>query len=59
MSPQEEKEFVAGAFQKLKERGWFPGEEFEPSTITEQEIAAFENSAISLQDIFKLILLSP
>ena len=24
MSPQEEKEFVAGAFQKLKERGWFP-----------------------------------
>ena len=42
MTPQEEREFVKGAFQKLKERGWFPGQEFEPSTITEEEIAAFE-----------------
>lgn len=42
MPPQEERKFVAQAFQRLKERGWFPGEELEPFTITEQEIAAFE-----------------
>lgn len=42
MSPQEEKEFIEKAFQKLKERGWLPGQELEPSAITELETAAFE-----------------
>lgn len=59
MSPQEEKEFITGAFQKLKERGWFPGEEFEPSTITEQEIAAFEQEhQVTLPSLYKTFLTS-
>lgn len=29
MLPQEEKEFVKQVFQKLKERGWFSGKEYE------------------------------
>ena len=59
MSPQEEKEFVAGAFHKLKERGWFPGEEFEPSTITEQEITAFElEHQVTLPSLYKTFLTS-
>lgn len=44
MTPQEEREFVAGAFQKLKERGWFPGEEFQKSAITEQEMPLLSRS---------------
>lgn len=59
MSPQEEKEFVAGAFQKLKERGWFSGEEFEPSTITEQEITVFEQEhQVTLPSLYKTFLTS-
>lgn len=57
MSPQEEREFIAGAFQKLKERGWFPGQEFEPSVITEQEIAAFEKEhQMTLPSLYKTFL---
>ena len=41
MTPQEEKEFVEQAFGKLMERGWFPGQKLERSTIIGQEIAAF------------------
>lgn len=59
MSPQEEREFVAGAFQKLKERGWFPGEEFDPSPITEQEIVAFEREhQVTLPSLYKTYLTS-
>ena len=59
MTPREEREFVEGAFQKLKERGWFPGEEFEPSTITEQEIAAFEQMhQVKLPSLYKTFLMS-
>lgn len=59
MLPQEEKEFVAGAFQKLKERGWFPGEELVPSPITEQEIAAFEQEhQVTLPSLYKTYLTS-
>ncbi|MDE7319314.1 MAG: SMI1/KNR4 family protein [Lachnospiraceae bacterium] len=59
MSPQEEKEFIERAFQKLKERGWFPGQEFEPSTITEQEIAAFEQKhQVTLPSLYKAFLTS-
>lgn len=59
MSPQEEKEFVKQAFQKLKERGWFSGKEFEPSTITEQEIAAFEKKhQVTLPSLYKAFLTS-
>lgn len=56
---QTEKEFVAGAFQKLKERGWFPGQDLEPSTITEQEIAAFEQEyQVTLPSLYKAFLTS-
>jgi len=59
MSPQEEREFVAGAFQKLKERGWFSGEEFERSPITEQEIATFEQEhRVILPSLYKTYLTS-
>lgn len=57
MTPQEEKEFILGAFKKLKERGWFPGKEFEPSTITEQEIVAFEQKhQVKLPSLYKTFL---
>ncbi|MCI9320709.1 MAG: SMI1/KNR4 family protein [Lachnospiraceae bacterium] len=57
MSPQEEKEFIEQAFQKLKERGWFSGQEFEPSAITEQEIAAFEREhQVTLPSLYKAFL---
>ena len=42
MSEQLEKEFIEQAFRKLKERGWFADQELERSTVTEEEIAAFE-----------------
>ncbi len=59
MTSQEEKEFVAGAFQRLKERGWFPGEEFEPSSISGQEIAAFEQEhQVRLPSLYKTFLRS-
>lgn len=59
MTLQEEKEFITGAFQKLKERGWFPGEEFEQSAITEQEIAAFEQEhQVKLPSLYKTFLTS-
>ena len=59
MSSQEEKAFVQQAFQKLKERGWFPEQEFEPSTITEQEIADFERKhQITLPSLYKAFLTS-
>lgn len=59
MTPQEEKEFVIGACQKLKERGWFPGEQFEPSTITEEEISAFEREhQANLPSLYRTFLTS-
>lgn len=59
MTPQEEREFVKGAFQKLKERGWFPGQEFEPSTITEEEITTFEwKHQVKLPSMYKTFLTS-
>lgn len=59
MIPQEQKEFVKHAFAKLKERGWFPGEEFRPSTITEEEIAAFEEQhQVKLPTLYKAYLTS-
>ena len=54
MSPQEEKEFIEKAFQKLKERGWLPGQELEPSAITELETAAFEQQyQVTLPSLYK------
>lgn len=59
MTPQEEREFVGGAFRKLKERGWFAGQEFEPSTITEKEITAFERKhQVKLPSLYKTFLMS-
>ena len=59
MTSQEEREFVKGAFQKLKERGWFPGQEFQSSTITEEEIAAFEQKhQVKLPSMYKTFLMS-
>ena len=59
MSPQEEKEFIEKAFQKLKERGWLPGQELEPSAITELETAAFEQQyQVTLPSLYKTFLTS-
>ena len=59
MTAQEERDFVTGAFQKLKERSWFPGKTFEPSAITEQEIAAFEQAhQVKLPSLYKTFLTS-
>lgn len=59
MIPQEEKDFMEQAFWKLKERGWFLGEEFEKSAITEQEIAVFEQEhQVVLPSLYKAFLTS-
>lgn len=59
MNLQEEREFVKQAFLKLKERGWFPGQELEVSTITEQEIADFEQEhQVKLPSLYKAFLTS-
>lgn len=59
MTRQEEKAFVTGACQKLKGRGWFPGEEFEPSGITEREISEFEQEhQVTLPSLYKAFLTS-
>lgn len=59
MTPQEEREFVTGACQKLEERGWFPGERFKPSTITEEEISAFEREhQVHLPSLYRTFLTS-
>lgn len=59
MSIQEEKEFIEQAFKKLRERGWFSKQELEPSTITEQEIAAFEEEhQVTLPSLYKAFLTS-
>lgn len=59
MLPQEEKDFVKGAFEKLKERGWLSGEELKPSAITEQEIADFEQKhGVTLPSLYKAFLTS-
>lgn len=59
MNLQEEREFVKQAFLKLKERGWFPRQELEVSTITEQEIADFEQEhQVKLPSLYKAFLTS-
>ena len=59
MSLQEERNFIEKAFQKLRERGWFPGEEWKPSAITGQEIAAFEREhQVVLPSLYKTFLTS-
>lgn len=59
MTPQEERDFVISACQKLKERGWFPSEKFVPSAITEQEIATFEQEhQVKLPSFYRAFLTS-
>ncbi len=59
MSPKEEKNFVEQACRKLQERGWFPGERFVPSAITEQDIAAFEREhQVALPSLYRTFLTS-
>lgn len=59
MTPLEERNFVTNACQKLQERGWFPGEKFVPSAITEQEIIAFEQEQqVKLPSLYKAFLTS-
>lgn len=54
---QKDKDFVEKAFCRLQERGWFQGQEFEPSTITEEEIAAFEQRhQVVLPSLYKAFL---
>lgn len=57
MISQEDKDFMEHAFQKLKERGWFPEDKFEKSAITEEEIAAFEQEhQVTLPSLYKVFL---
>ena len=59
MSEQLEKEFIEQAFRKLKERGWFADQELERSTVTEEEIAAFEaKHQVTLPSLYKAYLTS-
>ena len=59
MISQEDKDFMEHAFQKLKERGWFSGQEFAKSAITEEEIAAFEQEhQVTLPSLYKAFLTS-
>lgn len=59
MLPQEEIRFVEQACLKLKDRGWFPAENFEPSSITEQDIAVFEKGRqVILPSLYKTFLTS-
>lgn len=59
MLSQEEKIYVEQACLKLKERGWFPGEKFDLSTITEQEIAGFEQQhQVTLPSLYRTFLTS-
>lgn len=59
MTEQQEAEFVEQAFEKLKERGWFADQELERSTVTEEEIAAFEaKHQVTLPSLYKAYLMS-
>lgn len=59
MSPQQEEAFVINACQRLMERGWLPGEEFEPSSISAQEITSFEREyQLTLPSLYKTFLTS-
>lgn len=59
MNEQQEKAFVEQAFQKLKARGWFAEQELERSTVTEEEIAAFEaKHQVTLTSLYKAYLMS-
>ena len=59
MLGQQETEFVEQAFQKLKERGWLADQELERSTVTEDEIAAFEaKHQVVLPSLYKAYLMS-
>ena len=42
MTYQESKEFIEQAVQNLRERGWISEGDLTPSSITEEEIKAFE-----------------
>ena len=59
MIPLEERNFVISACQKLQERGWFPGKEFVSSSITEQDIATFEQAhQVKLPSLYRAFLTS-
>ncbi len=59
MTPLEERNFVISACQKLQERGWFPGKEFVSSSITEQDIATFEQEhQVKLPSLYRAFLTS-
>lgn len=59
MTEQQEAEFVEQAFEKLKERGWFADQGLERSTVTEEEIAAFEaKHQVTLPSLYKAYLMS-
>ena len=42
MTQQEAKNYVEGAFQALKDRGWFLKTGLVPTGVTDREIAEFE-----------------
>lgn len=59
MTKQQEAEFVEQAFERLKERGWFADQKLERSTVTEEEIAAFEvKHQVTLPSLYKAYLMS-
>ena len=54
MTYQESKEFIEQAVQNLRERGWISEGDLTPSSITEEEIKAFEKKhQITLPSLYR------
>lgn len=59
MTQQEAKNYVEGAFQALKDRGWFLKTGLVPTGVTDREIAEFEaESELKLPTLLKAFLKS-
>ncbi len=59
MTYQESKEFIEQAVQNLRERGWISEGDLTPSSITEEEIKAFEKKhQITLPSLYRAFLTS-
>ena len=59
MTQQEAKNYVVGAFQALKDRGWFQRTGLVPTGVTDREIAEFEaESELKLPTLLKAFLKS-
>ena len=57
MTQQEAKNYIEGAFQALKDRGWFLKTGLVPTGVTDREIAEFEaESELKLPTLLKAFL---